>query len=131
MKGVLYPLIGMLLLSEAVFSATKSNPEIASLLTGLLASTLIGAFYLGLPVSLLRAKVRRLGGWRRQRSLAKLLVAVVLVGVGGMLMGEEFAASTLVILSTSAIVLSTLFLSAAVTSATLAKRVQHLAKTKA
>ena len=53
---VLSPLIGILTLSSATFHATNAFPELAVLLAGMLASGLIGAFYLGLPLTLLRAK---------------------------------------------------------------------------
>ena len=67
MKGVLYPLIGMLFLTNAVFTAAAPYPEFAALLSGLIASSLIGAFYLGLPIGFLRARVRRLRNWKGER----------------------------------------------------------------
>jgi len=124
MKGVLYPLIGILYLTSNLFTATSGSPELAALLSGLLASSLIGAFYLGLPLSLLRSKVRRFLGLRVQGLLVRILAAGVLSGIGALLLGEFFSSSTILLLSSATIVLSTLFLSATVTSARIARILQ-------
>ena len=122
MKGVLYPLIGMLYLTSNLFAATGAYPEVAALVSGLLASSLIGAFYLGLPFGILRTRVRRLRGWRTQKALQKILAAALLVALGIMVVGEFLSSAPLLIVSTSTIVLATLFLSAVITSGTIAKR---------
>jgi hypothetical protein len=124
MKGVLYPLIGMLYLTSDLFTATSANPELAAVLSGLLASSLIGAFYLGLPLSLARAKVRRLRGLRMQNAIQNGLGISLLGGLTALLLGETLASPLLLMLSSATIVLSTLFLSSAVTSAKVAKRLQ-------
>jgi hypothetical protein len=124
MKGVLYPLIGMLYLTSNLFSATSAYPELAALLSGLLASSLIGAFYLGLPFSLLRAKVRRLRGLRAQNLLVKLLGGCLISGMASLLLGEILSSPQLLMISSATVVLSTLFLSATLTSARLAKTLQ-------
>jgi hypothetical protein len=122
MKGVLYPLIGMLYLTSNLFVVTATYPEVAALVSGLLASSLIGAFYLGLPFAVLRTRIRRLRGWRTQRSLQKILAAALLIAFGIMLVGEFISSTPLLIISSSTIVLATLFLSAIITSGTIAKR---------
>ncbi len=124
MKGVLYPLIGMLYLTSNLYAATATYPELATLLSGLLASSLIGAFYLGLPLSLLRAKVRRLRGSRVQSLLKKLLGAGLLAGVVVLVLGEIFASPILLMTASALVVLSSLLLSATLTSAKIAKRLQ-------
>ena len=124
MKGVLYPLIGILYITSNLFSTTSAYPELAALLSGLLASSLIGAFYLGLPLSLLRTKVRRLRGLRAQNLLLKLLGVSLLGGMAGLLLGEIFSFPQLLMVSSATVVLSTLFLSAALTSAKLAKNLK-------
>jgi hypothetical protein len=126
MKGALYPLVGILYITSEVFSATSSYPEIAALLSGLLASSLIGAFYLGLPLGLIRAKIRRLAHSRLQRSLVRALSAAFFIEGAMLVLGELLSSVPLLILSTSAIVLDVLFMSAAVTSAALAKRLSGI-----
>jgi len=127
-KGVLYPMIGILFLTSGLFSATSAYPEIAALLSGLLASSLIGALYLGLPLSIVRTKIRRLAGSKTQRSLLKVLGAAFLIGAVGLLFGELFSYALLLTLTASTIVLSTLFASAVITSGVIAKRYSNLEK---
>jgi hypothetical protein len=122
MKGVLYPLVGILYLTSNLFSATSSYPELAVLLSGLLASSLIGAFYLGLPLSLLRARVKRLRNWKGQRKLERALAAMLFVGLGTLAFGELLSSQPALIISTTTIVLSTLFISAATVSKKLANQ---------
>ncbi len=123
MKGLLYPLIGILLLSSSVYSVAGSYPEVAALLSGLLASSSIGAFYLGLPLGILRAKIRRLSGIRPERSLEKLLAVTLLGAIGALVAGEMLASSFVLMVSTSAVVVSMLFLSAAFVSSRIAQKI--------
>lgn len=51
MKFVLYPLIGILELSSEVYSTLAFAPELAALVAGVLASSLIGVTYMALPLS--------------------------------------------------------------------------------
>ena len=122
MKGVLYPLVGILYLTSNLFSATSSYPELAVLISGLLASSLIGAFYLGIPLGVLRARVRRLRNWKGQRKLERALAVMLLGGLGILAFGELFSSQPALIISTPTIVLSTLLISSAVVSKKLANR---------
>ena len=115
-KGVLYPLVWILKLSSLTFSAVSSFPELAALLSGLVASSLIGGFYLGLPLSLVRAKIRRLQAGKAQVVLEKSLAAILLVGLAALVVGEILAAPAVLLASSVTIVLSMLFLSTAFTS---------------
>ncbi len=124
MKGVLYPLIGMLYLTSNLYATTATYPELAALLSGLLASSLIGAFYLGLPLSLIRAKVRRLRNAKAQTLASKLLSASLLVGIAGLMLGEILTSPVILMVSSATVILSTLFLSATITSAKVAKKLQ-------
>ena len=116
MQALLYPLVGILTLSYKTFQATSASPELAITLAGLLASGLIGAFYLGLPLSLLRAKVKRLKGAAVGRHLAKLLFAAVISSGLGLALGEIASSSPTLMISSAALVLSTMLLSATATS---------------
>jgi len=125
MKGVLYPLIGILYLTSVLHTASSGAPEFAVLVSGLLASSLIGTFYLGLPLSLLRAKVGRLRGLRAQRLLERTLVISLLGGIAALTLGEISSSPAVLLLSSSVIVLSTLFLSATWTSEMIVKLLQR------
>ena len=122
MKGVLYPLVGILYLTSNLFSATSSYPEFAVLISGLLASSLIGAFYFGIPLAVLRARVRRLRNWKGQGMLERALAAMLFGGLGSLAFGELFSSQPALIISTTTIVLSTLFLASAVVSKKLSNR---------
>jgi len=118
MKGVLYPLVGILYLTSELFSATSGNPEIAVLLSGLFASSLIGALYLGLPLSLIRTKMGRRG---RTKALRKLISVILLGGLAALFLGEVFTSPLILTLSSSTIILSTLFLAGLETSGMIAR----------
>jgi hypothetical protein len=121
MKAILYPLIGMLGISYGAFSAADSYPEFAAVTAGLLASSMIGAFYVGLPVSMLRIKLKRLRGLN-SRPIEIALGIILLTALGGLNIGELVNSPTLLMLSAASAVLSTLFLSASVTSGKIASR---------
>ena len=121
MKGVLYPLVGILYITSNVFSATSSYPELAVLLSGLLVSSLIGAFYLGLPLAVLRSRVKRLRNWKGQRKLERTLAAMLVGGIATLAFGEVFTSQPALIMSTTTIVLSSLFTSAAIVSKKISK----------
>ena len=122
MKGVLYPLIGILKLSSMTFTAAGAFPELAATLSGLVATSLIGAFYLGLPLSLVRGKIRRLRGMRAQRTLERILALLLLGGLAVLGLGEILTSTTLLMASSATVALSMLFLSAAFTSDMIARR---------
>ena len=124
MKGVLYPLIGILKLSSLTFSATSSVPEMAAFLSGMVASSLIGAFYLGLPMSVVRAKISRLRGSKSQKMVERTLLIALLGGIATLLVAELLVSSSLLMISSVVVLLSTLFLSAAFTSAKIASKLQ-------
>ena len=128
MKGVLYPLIGILQLSSATFSATSSFPELAVLFSGLVATSLIGAVYLGLPLSLVRARVRRLRGSEVQGRLVWALAVLLLGGVTVLGLGELLASMTVLMIASVMVVLSALTLSAAATSGIIARKLQSLSR---
>ncbi len=122
MKVVLYPLVGILYLTSNFYSTTASFPELAVLLSGLIASSLIGAFYLGLPLSLIRSRVRR---FRSLAAMEKYLSFALLGGISALAIGEALASSTLLMISSATIVLSTLTLAALATSNRVAKLLHH------
>jgi len=125
MKGVLYPAIGILWLSSATFDMFRSYPEVAALLSGLLASLLLGVVYVGLPAALIRTRVKRLRDSRRQRVLQMTFVTVLLLGFVGLGFGELLLIKPILILSTVTVILSSLLLTSIVTSSKIANRLQR------
>jgi hypothetical protein len=121
MKGALYPLIGILWLASATFSEFGSYPEVAALISGLLASSLIGAIYIGLPLALLEARMPQLADSRKQKMILVRLIIMLVTSLLALGLGELFLIVPLLILSTSTIVLSTMFLAATQTANMFAK----------
>jgi hypothetical protein len=115
MQVALSPLVGILTLSSATFQATRAFPELAVLLAGLLASGLIGAFYLGLPLTLLRTHKRF-----RAPTIGKLMERVLVSVLGAALVllaiGELANFAPLLMLSSATIVLSMILVAATATS---------------
>ena len=118
LKGILYPIIGVLFLASSLFAATSKYPELAVLLSGLLASSLIGALYLGLPLTLMKSKHRS----GRQRLTTRLLAAALVSGIAVLCAGEILSSSPLLIVSGPMIVLSTLLLSGLATSVIISEK---------
>ena len=125
MRSALFPLIGILKLSSLTFSATSAVPELAAFLSGLVATSLIGTVYLGLPLSLVRTKIRRLRGSGVQSGLVSVLLVTVLVGISMLLVGELVASVGLLIVASTTTVLSMLFLSGVYSSDLVARKLCH------
>jgi hypothetical protein len=121
MKTAVYPLIGILAVSSATFEVTRFVPELAVVLSGLVASSLIGAFYLGLPFGLVRAKMRRFKGGKSERLFEKALALVLLCGMLALFLGEIVSSTGLLMLSSTIVVLSTMLLAALFTSAKISR----------
>ena len=118
MKIVLYPLFGILYLTSNLYKSTSAYPELAVLLSGLVASSLIGAFYLGLPLTLIRTKARR---FKRLVALERYLGATLLCGLAILMAGEVFGSATLLMISSATIVLSTMLLAGLTMSSRIAE----------
>ena len=107
MKGMLYPLIGSLFLASRVYNVLSTDPETATLLSGLLASSLIGAIYIGLPLGLLARRTR-------VRLNQKMLSTLLLGGIIMILLSQIIGATFLLMISSSLTSLAVMFSSAAV-----------------
>jgi streptogramin lyase len=113
MKVTLYPLIAFLLLASNVYNGF-SDHELAIALSGLLASSLIGAFYIGIPLGILTRRPR-----------VRILATCGVIFSGGIVMlliGIVQNSVTLLMLSSSITVLSTLTASATLTAAVISRR---------
>jgi M6 family metalloprotease-like protein len=104
LRVVLYPLIGILQFASATYPLFNSIPEVSITITGIITSALIGLVYLT-PVGLLLARPlrkRKIGAMRILRaSSISLIVAVALLTLA-----ELTGLSVLLIVATSAIVLT-------------------------
>jgi F0F1-type ATP synthase assembly protein I len=107
MKGMLYPLIGSLFLASRVYNVLSADTEMATLLSGLLASSLIGAIYVGLPLGLLTRRTR-------VRLNQKMLSTLLLGGIITILVSQFVGATFLLMISSSLTSLAVMFGSAAV-----------------
>ena len=121
MKVVLYPLVGILYLTSNLYTVTSAFPEFAVLLSGLVASSLIGAFYLGLPLTLIRAKIRRL---RKLVALQRYLGFTLLGALAVFTTAEALRSPTLLMISSATIVLSTMLLAGCLTSSRITRKLQ-------
>jgi len=59
MRGVLYPVMGTLHVSAAVFSLLSSQPEFAALVSGIVAGLGLGFIFLALPTTVLMSRMRK------------------------------------------------------------------------
>jgi hypothetical protein len=117
MKGALYPLIAFLLLTSALYTHLAECPELATLLSGLLATSLIGAFYIGLPFGLLNRRLRL------TRNLKMKTPGVLLLaGIGATLIGQIIPSTALLMISSSITVLAAILVSATLTAAIISRQ---------
>jgi len=106
LRVVLYPLLGILELSSATFSAFQSFPELAITIAGIVASALIGLVYLT-PVGLLLVRFstgRKIGAVR----VVRVLSISLLVAIAMLLLGELAGSFGLLAVAASGLVLATL-----------------------
>jgi hypothetical protein len=107
-RALLYPLLGVLGLSAFTYSVLSGVPELAIVVAGLVASSLIGLVYLTLPALI---GMRRLQKTRRIRaaSVAKISLMSLVVALSLVLAGELAGSFLLLAVGGSAVVLICLF----------------------
>ena len=117
-KSLLYPLIGILRIGAAAFDLLPTGSEAGAVLSGLVVSSLIGAVYLSIPLTIAFAYSPR------ARPIAKRLRVPALVMLLGALASVAFATvvgapATLIMIATSVVVLTCLAASALFVSSTM------------
>ncbi len=112
MKGVLYPMVAVLLLASDLFTAMSTYPELGVLLSGLFASCLVGAIYIGLPLSLMRAKLQRR---REAAKVTRMLCVTLLITIACLFVGEVLSSAILMLVA-PVIVVSSMLLSGVIVS---------------
>jgi len=125
MKSALYPLIGILRIGAAAFSAFSMNLEAGAVVSGLVVSSLIGLVYLAIPLTVL------LSYSSRARRIAKRLEMTALTVLLGALAAVPFMApvdapAAAMMVSTSTIVLSSLAVSGLLASRAILRVVRPL-----
>jgi len=116
---LLYPFIAIMFATARVYAIMDHYPEVAVLVSFLMASGLIGGFYFGLPFGIARWRIRRFRRFRHlgsQPVLEKPLAIALLGAIGTLILGEIFSSPGALILSTWIVVVSTMSLSAMVLS---------------
>ena len=111
MQALLSPLILTLQGSAALFSTLSFQPELAVVLAGLAASAMIGVLYLWLPVVLICRRYRN-----RVKNVLKPLAAMLGISVLGLIISELVGSSGLAAGSSTLLILSNMFLFAALPS---------------
>ncbi|MCK5627695.1 hypothetical protein KAI23_06995, partial [Candidatus Bathyarchaeota archaeon] len=106
-KVILYPLIGILHLSAATYSMFNFNSEIAVVMSGFMASALIGVVYFS-PIGVLISSKKRTSNLTN--SIYKMLLLVWFGSMISIVVGESVSISSVLMLGTSVFVLSVLSL---------------------
>jgi len=118
----LYPLVGIIELASFTFNAASVFPEMAVLLSGLVGCSLIGAFYVGLPLSLLKAKVLTLRNRRLRRRFETSLSAAMLASLTVGIFGELWPSTLALMVASWTMAISTMLLSASIVSSKITDR---------
>jgi len=122
MKGALYPLIGILHLSSMTHSAFASSPELGIVVTGFVASSLIGIVYFTIPATALLATVKRSKKKTLKTKQLKLLAVPWLISVTLIIIGEITLSPAIMMTATASFVLITLVSSAIVVANKIVQR---------
>jgi M6 family metalloprotease-like protein len=104
LRVALYPLLGILQFASATYPLFSSIPEVSITITGIITSALIGLVYLT-PVGLLLARPLRKKKIEAMRILQASSISLI-VAVALLTLGELAGLSVLLIVGTSAIVLT-------------------------
>jgi len=112
MKLLLYPLIGMLHLAAMTYDAFPFSAELGVLVSGLVASGLIGLVYFSPLVFCSLAMLKRYRGLALNKGYFKIIATIWLGSLGFVTVSEIFTSPTLMMASTAAFVLLTAVFSA-------------------
>jgi peptide/nickel transport system substrate-binding protein len=107
MKFVLYPLIAFVYAASKVYEGLHVSPDSAILASGLVASSLIGGFYVGLPFGLLNRRFRL-----TRKPNIKIPGSLLFAAISAVIVGQIFSSTLLLMVSSPLIVLIAMLLSA-------------------
>jgi hypothetical protein len=121
-KILLYPLMGILHLSSDVFSIFSFQPELAALVSGVVASSLIGVVYLALPlVGIVYPFRHRINPTRTV--IERLLVGILLLLTASFAISESLLLSAAMMIVTAGIILSALTAPSMLAALCIARRI--------
>jgi peptide/nickel transport system substrate-binding protein len=109
MKVVLYPLIGILYVTNRLFTALSFNMELAVTVSGVFAASAIGAVYLG-PIVMVISRLSKNRNISRHQRVLPLILICCAVSIGGILLSELTHQNILLLATTVATVLSSVAL---------------------
>jgi peptide/nickel transport system substrate-binding protein len=115
MRVVLYPSIQFFRVASQLYAELHVYPELATVVSGTVASFLLGAFYIGIPLGLITRKLNR-------KLSIKIWYFILLCGLSTILLGEMLTSAFLLMISSSITVLATVFASAISTATLISKR---------
>jgi len=124
MKVLLYPLIGILHLSAMTYNTFSFSHEMAVVMTGLVASALIGLVYFSPLAILALALLRRYRRITLKMSQLRMLAIVWVASLLMILVGEVAPLPALMMASVALFVLSTLSLGALTAATALLRRIR-------
>jgi hypothetical protein len=104
MKGLLYPLIGVLQVSEGLFTALSFSPELGVVTAGFVASALLAAIYLT-PVALVFSMLRKS---RPSKQLINAMGLIWLASFTAIGLAELTQTAPLMTIATGTFVLATM-----------------------
>jgi len=103
---LLYPLIGILQISSISYSTLAFQPEVAILVAGIIASSLIGMVYITLPLYGLFSLCRNRLSSRRKNRVSRVLLLSMLSLLVAYFLSEFLALSTVMMFVSTGIVLA-------------------------
>jgi len=110
MKAVLYPLIGIMYVADRLFAALSFNTELAVAITGIFAGIAIGFVYAG-PLAILFSRLTA-SKKRTTRLRRRHVILGTALPIAGLVAAEVLQIGLLMIVSSAAVVLSSLALGA-------------------
>jgi streptogramin lyase len=107
-KQALYPLMGILHLASSTYASLGFEPEVAALVAGIIASSLIGVAYLALPLSGVLWFERKRISAKTKGKVAKWVTVTLAIILTGFIVSELFAIPVLMMAASAALVLTAL-----------------------
>jgi peptide/nickel transport system substrate-binding protein len=128
MRVVLQPILNILQIATATFTSLSFNSEFAIIMAGFIAASLIGLVYLMPITTVALVAINKLSRYKSLPRMGQLRILLVpwIASIILMLLGELSALSALMILATSAFVVTTILLVVGTTSLKIAKTLVKL-----